>query len=178
MLYRTSFSLTPSFHPPCSVWKELRLLLAKQLFLPCSHYLSKRNKLCKSSCWQFKWLLVCSQWVWLHHTVDGCDSEWNGAVQTPFYYSPVLWVRQEKSQHLRQSAAKANRNDGYGPTCKGGQCAKQQSAGPGQAFFLLFEGLKRIFVAGQNSSALFFHAFNHLWSMRAGAWLHVQSGDV
>lgn len=69
MLYRSYFSLNSPFPPSCTVWKELMLLLAEQLFLPCSHSLRERNKLCKSSCWQLKWLLVHSQWVWLHHTV-------------------------------------------------------------------------------------------------------------
>lgn len=119
MLYRTYFSLNSPFPPSCTVWKELMLLLAEQLFLPCSHSLRERNKLCKSSCWQLKWLLVHSQWVWLHHTVNERDSEWDGVVQTPFYYSPVPWVRQEKSQHLRQGAAKASRNDGCGPHARG-----------------------------------------------------------
>lgn len=40
--------------------------------------------------------------------------------------------------------------------CKGRQCAKQRSAGPGQAFFFLFGGLRSKFVAGQTSSAIFF----------------------
>ena len=67
------------------------------MFSHWSHSLRERSKLCKSFCWQLRWFLVRSQWVWLHHTVNERDGKQGGVLWTPLYCLLVPQGRQRNS---------------------------------------------------------------------------------